>query len=196
MDPQERREQILLYAADLFGSRGYHAVSISDIIGAAGVARGTFYLYFEGKHAIFEELLDRFVLRIKSCIKKVDISPGAPKVEAQLLSNLEAVLELLVKNRALLSILLEGAVGLDKGFAGKLAEFYDQITLTIAGSLVLGQTMGLIRPCDTRIAALAAVGGLKEVLHDALRKNEDIDNLEEVAAAVLDVYMKGVLVSG
>jgi AcrR family transcriptional regulator len=195
VEPAHRREQILIHAANLFGSRGYHAVSISDIIQAAGIARGTFYLYFDNKHAIFEELLDRLVVRIKSCIKKVDLSAGAPSVEAQLVFNLASVLELLIKDRALLSILLEGAVGLDKGFARKLAEFYDQITDTIAGSLTLGQAMGLIRLCDTRIAALAAVGGLKEVLHDALRKDEEIENLEVVASAVLDIYMSGVLLS-
>jgi AcrR family transcriptional regulator len=195
VEPAHRREQILFHAANLFGSRGYHAVSISDIIQAAGIARGTFYLYFDNKHAIFEELLDRLVVRIKSCIKKVDISKGAPPVEAQLVSNLTAVLDLLIKDRALLSILLEGAVGLDKGFARKLAEFYDQITDTIAGSLALGQAMGLIRSCDARIAALAAVGGLKEVLHDALRKDEDMENLETVASRVLDIYMGGVLLT-
>ena len=70
MEPVQRREQILRHAASLFGQNGYHAVSISDIIQAAGIARGTFYTYFENKRAIFDELLDILVVRIKSCIKK------------------------------------------------------------------------------------------------------------------------------
>lgn len=194
MEPAHRREQILLHAANLFGMHGYHAVSISDIIRAAGIARGTFYIYFENKRAIFDELLDMLVVRIKTSIKKVDISTGATPVNRQLVSNLTVVLDLLIQNRALLSILLEGAVGLDKGFAGKLAAFYEQITDTIDGSLVLGREMGLIRPCNTRMAALAAVGALKEVLHDFLRKEKSGDDLESVVAALLDIYMCGVAV--
>ena len=192
MEPVQRREQILRHAAGLFGRNGYHAVSISDIIQAAGIARGTFYTYFENKRAIFDELLDMLVVRIKSCIRKVDVSPGAAPVQEQLESNLTTVIDLLVKNRALLSILLEGAVGLDKGFAAKLAAFYDQITATIAESLALGRSMGLIRDCDTRLAALAAVGALKEVLHDALRNEKKVDDLDAVASGLLDIYLGGV----
>ncbi len=194
MEPARRREQILFHAANLFGMRGYHAVSISDIIRESGIARGTFYIYFENKRAIFDEILDILVVRIKSCIKKVELSKNAPPVKEQLVSNLTAVFDLLIKNRALLSILLEGAVGLDKGFAEKLTAFYAQITETINGSLMLGRNMGLIRACDTRMAALAAVGALKEILHDALRNHEADWDLESVASALLDIYMHGTAV--
>ncbi len=193
MDSARRREQILLSAASLFGQRGYHAVSISDIIQAAGIARGTFYLYFKNKHAIFEELLDNLVVNIKSRIHKVDLSETAGPISVQLVSNLTSVFDLLLKNRALLSILLEGAVGLDKGFAQKLAEFYRQIIDTINDSLLLGQQMGLIRNCDTRTAAVVAVGALKEILHNFLRKEEDVDSLETIAYSLFDIYMNGVV---
>ena len=59
VDKNERRQQILLHARDVFARRGYHAAKIDEIVGAAGVARGTFYLYFEDKRAIFEEIVDR-----------------------------------------------------------------------------------------------------------------------------------------
>ncbi len=41
----------------MFAAKGYHGTRISDIIDAAGIARGTFYLYFESKSAIFLELI-------------------------------------------------------------------------------------------------------------------------------------------
>lgn len=196
MDPSARREQILRHAAALFGQRGYHETSISDIIRAAGIARGTFYLYFENKRAIFAELIDLMVVRIKARIRRVDVSPGAPSVRAQLLANITGVLELLAENRALLSILLEGAVGLDKGFAAKLADFYAQITATIDQSLGLGRQMGLVRACDTRVAALTAVGALKEVLLDMLRRDARDVDLRALAAKILDIFSRGVLAEG
>jgi AcrR family transcriptional regulator len=142
VEQARRREQILSKAAVLFGKKGYHATSISDIIESVGIARGTFYLYFDNKRAIFDEILDMLVVRIKKRIRRVDISEGAPPVRDQLIDNISRVLQLLTKNRALLSILLEGAVGLDKGFAEKLAGFYEQITVTVDNSLTLGQEMG------------------------------------------------------
>ncbi len=192
MDPARRKEQILTKAAVLFGKRGYHATSISDIIKAVGIARGTFYLYFKNKRAIFDEILDMLVVRIKDRIRRVDISDGAPPVRDQLIGNIERVLQLLTDNRALLSILLEGAVGLDKGFDEKLSGFYEQVTATVDGSLTLGQEMGIIRPCDTRMAALTALGGLKEVLHDTLRGHRQMSDLGTLAANIFDMFMHGV----
>ena len=191
MESALRREQILSHAADRFGKQGYHATSISNIIKSAGIARGTFYLYFKNKRAIFDEILDVLVVRIKQRISRVDISPGAPPVRDQMIGNIRRVLELFTENRALLSILLEGAVGLDKGFADKLAGFYEQVTQTIDGSLKLGQEMGIIRSMNTRIAALCALGGFKEVLHDTLRSNKANGNLDTLSAQILDIFMRG-----
>lgn len=51
------RRRILAAAEDVFAEFGFHAASIVKITEAAGVAQGTFYLYFGSKQAIFEELL-------------------------------------------------------------------------------------------------------------------------------------------
>ncbi|MCP4196814.1 MAG: TetR/AcrR family transcriptional regulator [Proteobacteria bacterium] len=196
MDPSIRREQILEHAAALFGKKGYHATSISNIVKSAGIARGTFYQYFKNKRAIFEELLDYLVVQIQNRLIPVEMPPSGPSPREQILNNIISILELFSKNRALLSILLEGAVGLDKGFAKKLAEFYEQIAYAIDGSLRRGQKMGLVRECNTRIAALAVVGALKEVLHDMLRSPEEKVDIDALASEILDVFLRGVIVDG
>jgi AcrR family transcriptional regulator len=45
-------ESIRSAALALFSERGFDAVSIDDIVAAAGVARGTFFNYFENKEAV------------------------------------------------------------------------------------------------------------------------------------------------
>jgi AcrR family transcriptional regulator len=50
---QERRRQILSAAKQVFADAGYHGASIHAIIERAQIARGTFYLYFESKAAVF-----------------------------------------------------------------------------------------------------------------------------------------------
>lgn len=52
------RDRLLTAAVEVFAAKGYTATRVSDIVGQAGVAQGTFYLYFRSKQAIFEELLD------------------------------------------------------------------------------------------------------------------------------------------
>ncbi|MDP9001704.1 MAG: TetR/AcrR family transcriptional regulator, partial [Myxococcota bacterium] len=64
MGKPERRQQILNVARDVFARRGYHNAKIEDIVTAAGIARGTFYLYFEDKRSIFEEIVDRTIARL------------------------------------------------------------------------------------------------------------------------------------
>ena len=44
-----RREQLLAAARKVFRNKGYDNATISDIVRAAGVAQGTFYLYFTSK---------------------------------------------------------------------------------------------------------------------------------------------------
>ena len=51
------RRRILAAAEQVFADLGFHAASIVKITEAAGVAQGTFYLYFDSKLAVFEEVL-------------------------------------------------------------------------------------------------------------------------------------------
>src|SRR3954466_1506512 len=56
----DRRTQLLQAARSVFAKKGYDEATISEIVTRAGVAQGTFYLYFPGKEALagaFAEVL-------------------------------------------------------------------------------------------------------------------------------------------
>jgi AcrR family transcriptional regulator len=57
---RRKREALESAALAAFRSQGYEAASIEQIAQAAGVARGTFYLYFPDKLALFDALMDRW----------------------------------------------------------------------------------------------------------------------------------------
>jgi AcrR family transcriptional regulator len=59
--PQEKREHITKIAIEEFGSYEFPEVSISRIVARAGIAKGSFYQYFEDKEDLFEYLLDLLV---------------------------------------------------------------------------------------------------------------------------------------
>jgi AcrR family transcriptional regulator len=54
---EERREAILHAALSVFSEQGFAAARLDDVAQRAGVAKGTLYLYFPDKEALFEQLL-------------------------------------------------------------------------------------------------------------------------------------------
>jgi AcrR family transcriptional regulator len=53
----ERREAIIAAGLDEFVARGFAATRLDDVARRAGVAKGTIYLHFKDKEALFEELI-------------------------------------------------------------------------------------------------------------------------------------------
>ena len=53
----DRREAILAAALDEFSARGFAAARLDDVARRAGVAKGTIYLYFRDKEALFQDLV-------------------------------------------------------------------------------------------------------------------------------------------
>src|SRR5882672_7825605 len=53
----QRRQAILAAALKEFSARGFAAARLDDVAVAAGVAKGTIYLYFRDKEALFQELI-------------------------------------------------------------------------------------------------------------------------------------------
>jgi AcrR family transcriptional regulator len=81
----ERTRQRLLEAAEqVFAQHGYHDASIVKITEAAGVGQGTFYLYFEGKKRIFDELVLDLNARVRRAMTEAS-SQGTTRAESELL---------------------------------------------------------------------------------------------------------------
>jgi len=67
-----RREAILAAALDEFAERGFAGARLDDVARRAGIAKGTIYLYFHDKEALFQELvrsaLSPFVATIEGAL--------------------------------------------------------------------------------------------------------------------------------
>jgi AcrR family transcriptional regulator len=76
------RRRLLAAAESVFAELGYHEASVVRITEAAGVAQGTYYLYFGGKQQIFEEVVADLNHRVRSAMTAA--SAGAPtRLEAE-----------------------------------------------------------------------------------------------------------------
>jgi AcrR family transcriptional regulator len=162
---ESRRAAVLAVAKQIFSTKGYHATSIDDLIEAAGIARGTFYLYFESKRAIFDELLDGLLGTIQSVVRRIETGEGAAPPVEQMDATVDRVLETLRANRELARIILREAVGIDADFDRKLGDFWGRIRGMIANAVKTGQEMQLVRECDPDVVAHCVLGAIKECVH-------------------------------
>ena len=174
MEKAERRAQILARAREVFAKLGYHAATVDDIVEAAGVARGTFYLYFEDKRAVFADLVDRFLARIHLTIQHIDPDDPVRSVAQQVRGNIERVISLFVNDRAMAKILLTDALGLDADFDRKLRAMYDEIFNLLSTSLRGGQQLGIVAEGDARLMAYLSVGAIKELLFQTVVSGGEI----------------------
>jgi AcrR family transcriptional regulator len=164
----ERRQQILSVAREAFAKRGYHQTTIDDIVAQAGVARGTFYLYFEDKRAVFSDLVDRFAGQLSMAIVRIVTGdPGRPVVE-QVRENIRAIIGTCLAERAMTKILFTDAVGVDPAFDRKLQTFYDTVMQLLIQSLKDGQALGIVADGEPRVLAYLTIGALKELLYQAV----------------------------
>lgn len=76
-----KREQILDGAKRVFMEQGFEAASMNDITRAAGVSKGTIYVYFENKEVLFADMIERERRRITETIRHA-LDSGQPLDEA------------------------------------------------------------------------------------------------------------------
>ncbi|MCW7752598.1 TetR family transcriptional regulator [Desulfobotulus sp. H1] len=59
----EKKEKIIAAAIDVFRGKGIEKTKVSDIVKAAGIAQGTFYLYFPSKLSVMPDIASVMVQR-------------------------------------------------------------------------------------------------------------------------------------
>jgi len=190
----ERRRQILDAAKVVFADAGYHGASIGAIIDRAEIARGTFYLYFESKEAVFGALLDLAMADLRERIVHVDTAVAAPPPEVQLLDGIARVLEYIVADRPLAIVLLSSTWTPDAEAAERLQTFYDEIRAVIARSLVEGAALGILRPVAVERSAAALLGLVRGIIEYCITHSDEVDGkIGEVTRELVDVALRGVL---
>ena len=70
------KDFLLKAAIRKFHQKGYQKTRISDIVSEAGVAQGTFYLYFKSKEEIFKDICIEHMSRFQRIFEETDILFG------------------------------------------------------------------------------------------------------------------------
>lgn len=80
-EAEERRNEILDAADELFGQKGFDGTSTNDILEKVGIARGTLYYHFKSKEDIMDSLVDRYSVRLLGSAQEIAADESIPVVE-------------------------------------------------------------------------------------------------------------------
>jgi AcrR family transcriptional regulator len=190
----ERRDAIVRAAERVFSQRGYHDASIADVIDAAEISRGTFYLYFTGKDALFLHLIERFVGLITKSLQVVD--PSKPEPARHILENVVRVVDVAFNNPALTSVVLRESRGRNPEIDEKLDRLYGFLQSMVEGALRNGAESGITRQVNEGIVATALVGAFKEVFLEYLAKPDQAPDRNALAESLFEFGVRGLFVRG
>jgi AcrR family transcriptional regulator len=190
---QDKRDKILDAARAVFSHKGFAGANVSDIAEAAGIGKGTIYLYFKSKEDIFSNLLVEysFIPRLVGHInqKEQTLREMLTNIAEDYLNHREEYIPLM---RIAISELYRS-----REFAERT---YDQIVnqaCELLGSFLRDQIReGKIRETeDPYLSAQIFFGTLvtfifsQELLAGKLKHNIP---LEKWVSQVVDIYLKGV----
>lgn len=193
---QERRRQILSAAKAVFADAGYHGASIHAIIERAQIARGTFYLYFESKAAVFDSILDQAMADLRARLHRIEVDdPNAPAPQVQLHNQVVATLEYIVGDRALATLLLSAGHTPDVDASERLEMFFSEVRTLLRRALQTGMDIGLVRKCQPELVASAMLGMIRGVIELLVRPTDTTPHLmvEQAVSELLLVALRGVL---
>ena len=175
-------------AKEVFAEKGFQKSSIKDITRVAGIATGTFYLYFKNKEEFFkvlaEELYDELLEHIRSERRKVD-----GRLE-KLQVSMETCVKLFIQERKLAKLLLIQVPGASPLIHKQLSALQDGLVELAVEDLDDAVSSGLIPPQDTHISALALVGGFHAILLNWL-ENESPFDLEKAITGYFKYSIAG-----
>ena len=180
----ERRQQLLVVACDLFARSGFHETSMDDIAEAAGVTKPVLYQHFPSKRALYLELLEDTGRRLLDRLAEATapLTSGRARVEA----GFRAYFEFAVGDRSSFRLLFGTSIRSDVEFAGTVDRILESAADTISTLIDLPTSEQ-----QRRVIAYALVGMGESVGRHALGESDPPADGDELAAWIAELAWFG-----
>ena len=149
---EKTRLQLLEAAEHVFGAVGFERAAISEITRRAGVALGTFYIYFPNKQVVFTELVDELGARLRRVLaQKVTGAGTRLQIER---AGFKAFFEFAAEHRSLYKIVRQAE------FVDEVVyrRYYEQLGAAYAKGLARAMDDKEIVRRDPEVIAYALMG--------------------------------------
>ena len=178
------KARLLEAAAAVFGERGYHTTRVSDIVARAGVAQGTFYLYYKSKKAIFLEIIDSFFTHLLG--ETIGRHPaarlgGADDMVRQIRGIWWTILAYCRQHSGLTALVLQESDALGPVYRDHVRTHYEQVVDVMAAYLREAVALGIARPVAPKSMAWVVLGMVERAIYYAVfvEPEADLDALVE-----------------
>ncbi len=124
IEKTEKEESLFEAAYELFLEKGIHDTSINSIVKKAGVAKGTFYLYYENKYDLLEKIiLEKSRVVLNEAIERTR-KGNYRSFEDEVLAFVDYIIEYLKENKLLLKLMHKN---LSWGLYKRASEDYQEL---------------------------------------------------------------------
>lgn len=192
---RERMNALADAALELFLARGLEGVTIDDITQAAGVAKGTFYRYFEDKAALVDFLLEpvrRELLQgLVTCGEALEAARDVEAMFEAYRAVAAIIAGAIVQHPGVVRLYLQECRGPAVGARVKLVEVARLISRHAVDITRKAHTHGLLRPIRPAVSGLAVVGAVERLLLAVLSEEEDVGNPLELPDALTTLILDG-----
>jgi AcrR family transcriptional regulator len=151
---QDRRRQLMDYAARRFAANGYHPTSVAEIVQGLGVGKGVFYWYFSSKEELFLEILRESQHELRRVQQQAIGDEPEPlrRIEA----GIRASMRWLAEHRHVFTLLQFAAS--DERFSAALRRGQDVALGDVARHVKDGIVAGQVRDSDPMMLAHSILG--------------------------------------
>ncbi|HZK12904.1 MAG TPA: TetR/AcrR family transcriptional regulator [Desulfobaccales bacterium] len=189
-----RTREILAAARSLLEQRGPEAMTMEEIAAAAGVAKGTLYLYFQSKDDLIQALIAQVGENIIQDVEASLEAPGTPP--EKLIRMVSVLLEYLTRERLLFPIyareLLQGEQASREGFQRRYQEMEEQFVALVTGLFAEGIAAGQFIPANPRLLTFL-IRGLVRATGYYQKAEGQADAAKEALPVILTLISSGLI---
>lgn len=161
---RQRKRQLLQVARQLLLEQGYERTSVSSIVRAAGVAQGTFYLYFKSKEQLLPHLRAEVLADYLAVFSRELGRPGP--ADARLCEGIAEVYRAVRRHRPLVRVFRQAQSG--EAIELIWLEGRETLAAPLAELLEQGEAEGAFRLDDPRLAAHLVLALFDNLFYEAL----------------------------
>ena len=195
---QEKKEKIIRAALEIFSQKLFHQVAISEVAAASGVGKGTIYIYFDSKEALFREVIkysyNAYYESLKECLEAGKSARDKLKrimdMQKEVMQTQKKFVYMLAKEKLISSLILE-----EEAFQCQ-QEMIDLVSRVIEEGIKEGE----FRNMDPDLAAKIFMGGVAALWYSAYvyesKEALEQNSVDEIMNIVYNGFCAGGVVSG
>jgi AcrR family transcriptional regulator len=192
---QNRTEELVDAALRLFLERGLEAVTVLDIANEAGLAKGSFYRYFDSKTTLIETMIEPVSVSAAEVLEACNEELAEAKSTSELMTAYQRMAlqlsALFLRHRYVIHFYLQESRNVaapEREPLRALQRSIDEYALELTRS---ARTHGLLRPTNPKVSAFAVIGAVEKLLLHTL-SDESIDEPTAVASSLIDLVLHGI----